>query len=216
LDPQASPATTEHVGGSFNLKGKEGLEMKLKYRGGDWEVNLVDDGTLDTVIKISEGGLSKEIRFDAEASEPFRDPATGALSSVGFEELSQDAIDEMLDESGEFFAEEVDSLLNRKREDLAGGIYSWVFYDPQDNPDKDIYFGYMNGNLGWSFHNSEIGDGGELSILANAEQQAQFIIDTLEDQGFLYLCKFCGDAVNDEAGKDCSHCARAIAEREAK
>jgi hypothetical protein len=46
LDPQASPATTEHVGGSFNLKGKEGLEMNEEKKTGEEKPQWIERTSL--------------------------------------------------------------------------------------------------------------------------------------------------------------------------
>ena len=62
--------------------------MKLKIDGVHYQVWLVDDGTLDTVIEIND----IEHRFSTEYAAHWRDE-TGALSDEGLEVMARDAID---------------------------------------------------------------------------------------------------------------------------
>jgi hypothetical protein len=66
------------------------MAIKLEYDGKSYEVGLVDDGTLDTVISIN----GKEHRFDQEYAASFRDEK-GELSAEGLEQLAKEAIELM-------------------------------------------------------------------------------------------------------------------------
>ena len=60
---------------------------------GQFDVYLVDDGTLDTVISVDHELYDiHEIRY-SDTSE-HRDEHTGAMTDGGFTELAYDAIDE--------------------------------------------------------------------------------------------------------------------------
>jgi len=63
--------------------------MKIMVDGQDYEVQLLDDGTLDTVIEVD--GI--EHRFSGEFAAHWRDE-TGALSEEGLKELAANAIED--------------------------------------------------------------------------------------------------------------------------
>lgn len=58
---------------------------------GNFDICLVDDGTLDTVISISHPLTEEEeIRFGSEYAAHYRDE-TGAVTEAGFLELAEEA-----------------------------------------------------------------------------------------------------------------------------
>lgn len=59
-----------------------------------FDVYLVDDGSLDTVLNVCSilGNDSIELRFDCEYASQYRDK-TGKLTSKGFKILASEAID---------------------------------------------------------------------------------------------------------------------------
>ena len=63
--------------------------MKIMVDGQDYEVQLLDDGTLDTVIEVD--GI--EHRFSGEFAAHWRDE-TGALSEEGLKELAANVIED--------------------------------------------------------------------------------------------------------------------------
>jgi len=68
-------------------------EMKMDYDGKVYDVRLVDDGTMDTVISID----GKEHRFETEYAAHYR-TAEGAMTEEGLKALAKDAIDSGLTE----------------------------------------------------------------------------------------------------------------------
>lgn len=63
---------------------------------GEFDVWLVDDGTLDTVLEVCQMGAllstaGREIRFSQERGAECRDE-TGAVTNVGFAELAHEAV----------------------------------------------------------------------------------------------------------------------------
>jgi hypothetical protein len=58
----------------------------MHYEDGHYCVDLVDDGTLDTVVVVTdkETGVSEEQRFDCETAADYRDPDTGGFTQRGF------------------------------------------------------------------------------------------------------------------------------------
>lgn len=62
--------------------------MRIKTEGKEYDVYLVDDGTMDTVIKVED----REYRYDMEFAADFR-KQDGSFSNKGFRELALDAID---------------------------------------------------------------------------------------------------------------------------
>lgn len=76
-------------------------DWKMKIKGSDcmYEVYLVDDGTMDTVLSVSPNNDDlfarygkREIRFDCEYASEFRDD-TGAMTDDGFEILAKEAVE---------------------------------------------------------------------------------------------------------------------------
>ena len=63
--------------------------MRMEYDGQTFEVRLIDDGTLDTVISVD--GI--EHRFDAEYASSWRF-SDGAMSVKDLIELAKQAIDD--------------------------------------------------------------------------------------------------------------------------
>ena len=62
---------------------------------GVYTAELVDDGTLDTVVRVYlrlQPHISEEIRFSTEYASHFRDD-DGALTEEGWKELSSEAVD---------------------------------------------------------------------------------------------------------------------------
>lgn len=65
--------------------------MKLyDHAGLEYDVELIDDGTLDTVIEVS---TSREIRFSQEHAAKYRDKETGTLTEQGWAALGEEAIE---------------------------------------------------------------------------------------------------------------------------
>lgn len=76
---------------SEQTKIKKLTEVKVSDGENEFEVSLVDDGTMDTVIDIN----GREFRFDSEFASYWRDEETGELSDEGLEELALDALSTM-------------------------------------------------------------------------------------------------------------------------
>lgn len=69
--------------------------MALVRRAGKlWQASLVDDGTLDTVIRIQHNEFSQDVRFSQEYAAEFRHRTTGVLTKTGFRSLVSEAIDD--------------------------------------------------------------------------------------------------------------------------
>lgn len=68
--------------------------MKIRYGHQFWEVSLLDDGTLDTVIEVHDPktGHSAEVRFDGEYVAYWR-RRDGSLTERGLRELGREAIE---------------------------------------------------------------------------------------------------------------------------
>jgi len=75
-------------------KIKKLIETFVQMGDDRFEVELVDDGTLDTVIAIN----GQEYRFDQDFASMWRDEATGELSKDGLTELALDALSNMEEE----------------------------------------------------------------------------------------------------------------------
>ena len=65
--------------------------MRIRYAGKMWDVELVDDGTLDTVVSVN--GL--EYRYDGEGASVHRD-THGRMTKCGLRALACDVIDNEL------------------------------------------------------------------------------------------------------------------------
>lgn len=70
--------------------------MKIERDGKTFEVYLVDEGTLDTVIQIE--GTEFVNRFDQEYASSFRDEQTGELTEEGFRELAEETVEDYLEQ----------------------------------------------------------------------------------------------------------------------
>lgn len=69
----------------------------MKHTVGIWTATLVDDGTLDTVIRVHMNirpHINYDIRFCQEYAAAFRDPGTGEISQEDFRRLAREAVDE--------------------------------------------------------------------------------------------------------------------------
>ena len=53
-----------------------------------YDVKLIDDGSLDTVVEVN----GKQIRYDTEFGSQFRNKKTGGITKKGWEELKEQAI----------------------------------------------------------------------------------------------------------------------------
>lgn len=69
----------------------------MTYRIDDWEFELGDDGTLDTVIYVYHNVLKTGYisRFNCEFAAAYRDD-TGTMTQAGFAELCECALDDAL------------------------------------------------------------------------------------------------------------------------
>jgi hypothetical protein len=76
---------------SDQTKVKKLIEMKVNDGEHEFDVELVDDGTLDTVISIN----GREFRFDQEFTGMWRDREEGTLSDESLKELALDALANM-------------------------------------------------------------------------------------------------------------------------
>ena len=72
---------------------------------GEFDVYLVDDGTLDTVISVQprndfaiDKAAEQEIRFDCEYVADFRDRRIGAITDEGFEKLAHEAVEAYIEQ----------------------------------------------------------------------------------------------------------------------
>ena len=74
----------------------------MKYEDKEFDVDLVDDGTLDTVISIN----GREFRFDCEYAAEYRDEETGELGEESLEVLASEALDDMEEEDFQQLLEE--------------------------------------------------------------------------------------------------------------
>lgn len=63
--------------------------MQVEYCGTIYQVFLVDDGTLDTVISIN----GHEVRYDQEYASSFRD-RHGTMKKSGLKKLALEALEE--------------------------------------------------------------------------------------------------------------------------
>ena len=63
--------------------------MKIRHAGKTWDVDLEDDGTMDTVISVD----GKETRYDGEYASSGRD-RDGAMTARGLRALAVEAIDD--------------------------------------------------------------------------------------------------------------------------
>lgn len=68
--------------------------MKIEMDGQTFNVFLVDEGTLDTVLKIE--GTDFVQRFDHEYASSFRDES-GDLTDEGFKELAEETVNDYLE-----------------------------------------------------------------------------------------------------------------------
>lgn len=59
---------------------------------GDFDVNLSDGGTLDTLISVEHNGQCEDIGYSQEYAANYRD-ADGAMTDEGFAELAEDAVE---------------------------------------------------------------------------------------------------------------------------
>lgn len=69
--------------------------VRFRYAGRLWEATLIDDGTLDTVIRVMPVAGDEpawECRFDGEYAATFRDKS-GAMTERGLRELGKEAAD---------------------------------------------------------------------------------------------------------------------------
>ena len=64
---------------------------------GEFDVDLEDDGTLDTVIGVWHKDNYQEIRFSQEYGAEFRTP-TGRLTDNGFKELAVESVEAYIEQ----------------------------------------------------------------------------------------------------------------------
>ena len=103
------------------------MEMKITdNEDNEFEVYVVDDGTLDTVIDVA----GKEIRFDAEFARLWRDEE-GNLSEEGLRELALDALSSL----GE---DEYNELVARAADQEENGIQATQNADSSGSVDADV------------------------------------------------------------------------------
>jgi hypothetical protein len=80
--------------------------------------------------------------------------------------------------------EEIETILGVKSEDTGGGCECFVFYRPGG---AALYFGWADGNLGYSLMSPDGGDcreSGEMPKNSDAISQAQYIAKVAERLGF--------------------------------
>ena len=71
--------------------------MKMKLRGAEYDVELFDDGTLDTVLNVDSGvNRGTEHRYSQEYASGMRNDF-GDLTPQGFSQLASEAIDEHIE-----------------------------------------------------------------------------------------------------------------------
>ena len=72
--------------------------MTIRYMGGEWEVFLGDDGTLDTVVRVERVRTREErqFRYDQEYAAEWRKP-TGEMTRKGLRELGKESIEQWLE-----------------------------------------------------------------------------------------------------------------------
>ena len=75
--------------------------MRIRYEGRMWDVYLLDDGTLDTVIKVRRirDNMTFESRFDGEYASQYRHK-DGSMSTPGLIALGKETADAMLEVEG--------------------------------------------------------------------------------------------------------------------
>jgi len=129
---------------SESAKIKKLIEKTVNYGGKDYEVSLVDDGTLDTVIDIN----GHEQRFDWEFASYWRDEETGELSDEGLEELALDALSSMEPEELDELSGEVPD-----EDDIAQAVEG----DEDDEPQEEDLIYAPSGNLGSKLTLSQVG-----------------------------------------------------------
>ncbi len=67
---------------------------------GQFDVNLCDDGTMDTVISVSHGLVeTREYRYDSEYASVYRDKETGAMTDDGFAELAEESLEAFIEDN---------------------------------------------------------------------------------------------------------------------
>jgi len=82
--------------------------MNIKFADREWEVFLVNDGTMDTLIILKANGVSKEYRFDSEFAFMFR-KIDGSITSKGLKEIAESTIEEMDNEDyNKFWGETIE------------------------------------------------------------------------------------------------------------
>lgn len=70
------------------------MEYMEVYQGKTWTARLGDDGTLDTLIIVTDpAGKRREVRFDHEYAANFRNEKTSAMTRDGFKMLASEAVD---------------------------------------------------------------------------------------------------------------------------
>jgi hypothetical protein len=69
------------------------MKTIIKGTGGEFTVQLEDDGTLDTVLRVCVGE-GHYVRFSDTSD--YRSPETGELTPEGFQELAAFAVDDYL------------------------------------------------------------------------------------------------------------------------
>lgn len=81
--------------------------MRIRHDGKLWDVFLMDDGTVDTVISVQPIARAKnaysaprEVRFDSEYAAQFR-RSGGSMTLRGLRELGREAIEDYEELEGE-------------------------------------------------------------------------------------------------------------------
>lgn len=72
------------------------ISVRIRVDGHTYDVFLVDDGTMNTVVRVEH----REYRYDAEYAAQFR-KKNGDFSLRGFRELAKDAIEAFIQEDVE-------------------------------------------------------------------------------------------------------------------
>ena len=70
--------------------------MTIRHGSWNWDVHIVDDGTLDTVVHVENSVTGKKSigRFDTDYASEYRD-SNGAMTAGGLEILAIDTINAM-------------------------------------------------------------------------------------------------------------------------
>lgn len=155
---------------SESAKIKKLIEKTVNYGGKDYEVSLVDDGTLDTVIDIN----GHEQRFDWEFASYWRDEETGELSDEGLEELALDALSSMEPEELDELSGEVPD-----EDDIAQAVEG----DEDDEPQEEDLIYAPSGNLGSKLTLSQVG-GKEIGTYNSDDEVIKAAKDWMEQNNF--------------------------------